>query len=205
MSRIDETIMNKLMPFQREGVSMGIRMNGRCLIADEMGLGKTIQALGIASYYKDDWPLLIVAPSSVVYQWVNKLFYYLPQQKVCLFTMSSNCSPEVARIVIVSYDILTRFINKFADKYFGVIILDESRLLKNGVTSIFTAVERIASKATRIILLSEGLPVSRPIDLYYQIKLLNTEFMSIYEYGARYCDVKLTFCGFDYNGSSNVT
>jgi SWI/SNF-related matrix-associated actin-dependent regulator 1 of chromatin subfamily A len=45
--------------------SFGISKNGRCLLADDMGLGKTIQSLGIAHYYKDDWPLLIVSPSSV--------------------------------------------------------------------------------------------------------------------------------------------
>lgn len=45
--------------------SYGISKNGRCMIADDMGLGKTIQALGIAHYFKESWPLLIVAPSSV--------------------------------------------------------------------------------------------------------------------------------------------
>jgi SWI/SNF-related matrix-associated actin-dependent regulator 1 of chromatin subfamily A len=45
--------------------SFGISKNGRCLLADDMGLGKTIQSLGIAHYYKEDWPLLIVSPSSV--------------------------------------------------------------------------------------------------------------------------------------------
>lgn len=35
------------------------------MIADDMGLGKTIQALGIAHYFRNDWPLLIVVQSSV--------------------------------------------------------------------------------------------------------------------------------------------
>lgn len=39
--------------------------NGRALIADDMGLGKTIQALGVAAYYRQEWPLLVVTPSSV--------------------------------------------------------------------------------------------------------------------------------------------
>lgn len=30
-----------------------------------MGLGKTRQALGIAYYYKKNWPLIIVTPTSV--------------------------------------------------------------------------------------------------------------------------------------------
>jgi SNF2 family DNA or RNA helicase len=30
-----------------------------------MGLGKTLQAIAVAAYYKEDWPVLVVAPSSV--------------------------------------------------------------------------------------------------------------------------------------------
>jgi hypothetical protein len=45
-----------------------IAKNGRALLADDMGLGKTIQALAVADYYKNDWPLLIVCPSSVRYK-----------------------------------------------------------------------------------------------------------------------------------------
>ena len=60
LSSMPPIIMEKLKPFQREGIEFGIRHDGKCLIADEMGLGKTLQALAIASYYKKDWPLLII-------------------------------------------------------------------------------------------------------------------------------------------------
>lgn len=46
-------------------ISFGIDKNGRCLIADDMGLGKTFQALAIANYYKEDWPLLIITTASM--------------------------------------------------------------------------------------------------------------------------------------------
>jgi len=49
--------------------SFAIRQKGRALIADDMGLGKTLQALCIASYYRAEWPLLVVAPSSVRFAW----------------------------------------------------------------------------------------------------------------------------------------
>lgn len=38
------------------------------MIADDMGLGKTLQALAIASYYKTDWPLLIITTTSMKYE-----------------------------------------------------------------------------------------------------------------------------------------
>ena len=51
--------------------SFGIWKNGRVLIADDMGLGKTIQAICLACYYRDEWPLLIVVPSSVRFDWAQ--------------------------------------------------------------------------------------------------------------------------------------
>lgn len=54
------------------------RFQGRVLIADDMGLGKTIQALGIASAYRSEWPLLIVCPSSVRFSWKDSVIRWLP-------------------------------------------------------------------------------------------------------------------------------
>jgi hypothetical protein len=50
------------------------------LIADEMGLGKTVQAICIATCYPDDWPLLVVCPSSMRYVWQEALRDWLPPE-----------------------------------------------------------------------------------------------------------------------------
>ena len=49
--------------------SFSIRHDGRVLIADDMGLGKTIQAICVACYYRPEWPLLIITPSSLRITW----------------------------------------------------------------------------------------------------------------------------------------
>jgi SNF2 family DNA or RNA helicase len=91
LDKIPVGLLNALYPFQREGVMFALQRNGRALIAyvcflllrigcvrglalnsrtlsrDEMGLGKTLQAIAIAAYYKEDWPVLVVAPSSVLH------------------------------------------------------------------------------------------------------------------------------------------
>lgn len=36
-----------------------------------MGLGKTIQAICLACYYREEWPLLIIVPSSVRFDWAQ--------------------------------------------------------------------------------------------------------------------------------------
>lgn len=51
--------------------SFAISREGRLLLADDMGLGKTIQAICIAAYYREEWPLLVVAPSSVRFTWAE--------------------------------------------------------------------------------------------------------------------------------------
>ena len=43
-----------------------------------MGLGKTIQALAIAYYYKNEWPLLIACPSSICLLWIEEIEKWLP-------------------------------------------------------------------------------------------------------------------------------
>src|SRR4051812_42398242 len=52
-------------------IRFGISRDGRLLIADEMGVGKSIQALAVAQYYSQEWPLLIVCPASVKAVWKN--------------------------------------------------------------------------------------------------------------------------------------
>lgn len=44
----------------------------------QMGLGKTLQAIAVAAYYKEAWPLLIIVPSSLRYVWIEELEKWLP-------------------------------------------------------------------------------------------------------------------------------
>ena len=42
-----------------------------------MGLGKTLQALCGACHYRNEWPLLIVAPSLMKYAWAEEIEKWL--------------------------------------------------------------------------------------------------------------------------------
>ena len=69
--KLPPLLEERLMPFQREGIEFALQQGGRCIIGDDMGLGKTIQAISVMYQYREDWPLLIVAPSSVRYATSN--------------------------------------------------------------------------------------------------------------------------------------
>lgn len=102
----------------------GVSRNGRCLIADDMGLGKTVQALGIAHFYVESWPLLIVCPSSMRFPWEEAVLRFLPTVNpfsVVVLTAGSDDFYE-ANVVISSYDLLRTCLEDFKRKKFGVII-----------------------------------------------------------------------------------
>ena len=65
------TLVNRVTFFYRYCIQRG----GRALIADDMGLGKTLQAIAVMSYYRTDWPLLVVCPSSVRLTWAEVRCY----------------------------------------------------------------------------------------------------------------------------------
>lgn len=44
-----------------------------------MGLGKTIQAISVACIYRQQWPLLVVVPSSLRYPWIEELERWVPE------------------------------------------------------------------------------------------------------------------------------
>lgn len=63
---------------------------GRLLLADDMGLGKTVQAICIAAYYRNEWPLLVVAPSSVRFTWAE----VKKKKKDCFLLIKVLCLEE---------------------------------------------------------------------------------------------------------------
>ncbi|XP_026672376.1 SWI/SNF-related matrix-associated actin-dependent regulator of chromatin subfamily A-like protein 1 isoform X2 [Ceratina calcarata] len=206
LSDIDPQLVMNLMPFQREGICYGISKGGRCMIADDMGLGKTIQALGIAHYFRKNWPLLIVIPASVRYQWSDTIYKFLPSvpaQSVSHF-LNTNDYIDDSDIVITTYDLFIRAADTFKRKAFGFVILDEAHVLKNVKTERYKVALRVASKACHVVLLSGTPALSRPIELYSQINLIIPKFLGYQEYGIRYCAGVQGKYGWDFSGSSNM-
>ncbi|CAH1406640.1 unnamed protein product [Nezara viridula] len=207
ISRIEPALLNSLFPFQKEGIQFGVSKGGRCLIADEMGLGKTIQALGIADYYRDEWPLLVVCPSSMRFQWEEEIRRNLPRVPSYLIYVltSSKDEFERAKVVILSYDLMGTKKDLLKSYGFGVMILDECHSLKSIKTKRTKAAFELVAKCKRVILLSGTPALSRPAELFTQIKALQpTLFKDMIEFGIRYCEGKQDRFGWNFNGSSNL-
>ena len=77
--QLPPTLAAGLMPHQREAVQFVVANGMRGLIADDMGLGKTVTAIG-ALVQADEWPALVLCPSSVKYNWRAELLRWLPER-----------------------------------------------------------------------------------------------------------------------------
>ena len=56
------------------------------ILADDMGLGKTLQTIAYIHATKPEKPALIVAPSTLVYNWQKEIEKFLPEAKYLLIT-----------------------------------------------------------------------------------------------------------------------
>ncbi|KAL1496993.1 hypothetical protein ABEB36_008027 [Hypothenemus hampei] len=207
ISQIDPNLFETLLPFQLEGLQFGIQREGRCLIADDMGLGKTFQALGIMVYYKNDWPLLIVTTASMKNVWEETIFKHIPSVSIMevQYMVSSKDFIGNSSVLIVSYDLMSRCVDKLLQRGFGCIIIDESHNLKNYKTKVTQAAIKLCKMVKRVVLLSGTPAMSRPKELYSQLCLIDERFFgSFFEFAKRYCDMQQTVFGLNSSGQSNL-
>ena len=75
-----------------------------------MGVGKTIQAISIAYLYRNDWPLLIICPSSLRLTWRDELMNWikLPEDEIQIFGSSFDDFSLKSNAYIISYNIANR-------------------------------------------------------------------------------------------------
>ena len=81
-SSITNRLHATLRPYQLDGVmwlQQQRKNNHGCLLADEMGLGKTIQIIAHLCCLGNDRHHLIIAPTSLIYNWKDEVGRFAPQ------------------------------------------------------------------------------------------------------------------------------
>uniref|UniRef100_A0AAV2JCX5 SWI/SNF-related matrix-associated actin-dependent regulator of chromatin subfamily A-like protein 1 n=1 Tax=Knipowitschia caucasica TaxID=637954 RepID=A0AAV2JCX5_KNICA len=204
LSAIDPVLSTSLLPFQRIGVNFGVHQGGRLLLADDMGLGKTIQAIAIAAFYRSEWPLLVVTPSSIRFTWAQAFKRWMPslQSENINVMVKSTDNISSGLVNIVSYSLLRRAEPEPGIK---VIIVDESHFLKNNKTARYKAALPLLQAAKRVILLSGTPALARPSELYTQIQAVRPKlFPKFKDYAERYCQGHKTEFTYDASGSCHL-
>jgi len=139
--KIPKALHAELRPYQREGYVWMARLAswqlGACL-ADDMGLGKTVQALAILLKFASGGPSLVVAPTSVVPNWISETNRFAPGMKIReLGSYSRKEREKVIRnlkkkdVLLCSYGLLLRESKILADKNWACVVMDEAQNIKN--------------------------------------------------------------------------
>ena len=196
-----------LYEFQRQGVLRALRKNkGKLMLCDQMGLGKSLQSLTIASYYRPEWPLLIICPSYLRMNWYNELQKWQIADNIQVVATGKDVIRDDAEVIVLSYGLMVKFASRPWPRTPGVAILDESHYIKNRKAKRTQATMGVVARMRRLICLSGTPALSRPSELYTQLHLMvpNT-FRWFKHFATRYCDAKMGPFGWDVSGASNQT
>lgn len=110
------------------------------ILADDMGLGKTLQTLAHIltekkSGHSRGQPVLVVAPTSVVPNWRAEALRFTPELRVLVLNGPDRKkyfrSIPHADLVLTSFALLQRDIDKLAEIPFHLVVLDEAQYIKN--------------------------------------------------------------------------
>jgi len=189
-----------LRSYQKDGLGwlhfLGRFGFGGCL-ADDMGLGKTIQVLALlAGHYgavsANDTdarksrkgkvnisvkrkPSLIVAPRSLIFNWMQEAARFTPELRVLdhshLLRVNEEGLFDDYDIVLITYGTLRRDIEELLPMEFEYVILDEAQTIKNAGT-ITAKAARLLKAAHRLAL--SGTPVENHLgELWSIFEFLN--------------------------------
>jgi hypothetical protein len=116
------------------------------VLADDMGLGKTLQVLALLLDTHADptgAPSLVVAPTSVVHNWVSEAARFAPDLRVYLHHGSGrkDALPPAGEVdvVVTSYALLRFDDAIFRTTPFRYVVLDEAQAIKNPTSQIAQA------------------------------------------------------------------
>lgn len=193
---IPSTFQAQLRAYQFEGFDWASRLAhwgaGACL-ADDMGLGKTLQALAILLSRASQGPSLVIAPTSVCFNWQQEALKFAPTLNVKLFADSTNTLQRGSLLnalnpfdcVIISYGLLQRESDLLKDVHWHTIVADEAQALKNPLAKRTKAAFALKSDFKMI---TTGTPIENNLtELWSLFRFINPGLLgNIKRFGERF-------------------
>ena len=183
-------INGELRPYQVDGVKWLQTLYKYSLggiLADDMGLGKTIETIAFINSIKNDKPILIVSPKSLVFNWVSEFNKFAKDIPVYPIIGTIEERKKIIKkikndkfgVFFISYDSLRNEYENLLDFTFDLVILDEAQFIKNMHAKKTNAVKQI--NALHTIALT-GTPIENNIyDLWSIFDFLMPHYLLDYE------------------------
>src|SRR5690606_5826303 len=147
---------------------------GACL-ADDMGLGKTLQAIALLLHRGAGGPALVVAPTSVCFNWEQELRRFAPTLNPRFFgagdrdALLGDLGPR--DVVITTYGLLHTESERLQAVPWHTAVLDEAQAIKNTLTKRSQAAMSLAADF-RVIL--TGTPIENHLgELWNLFQFIN--------------------------------
>ncbi|MBL4683002.1 MAG: hypothetical protein JKY37_00315 [Nannocystaceae bacterium] len=122
------------------------------VLADDMGLGKTVQTLAHLLVEKNagrlDRPCLVVAPRTVLHNWIRECERFTPGLSCALFhgpdrgDLNDDDMPDV---VVTTYALLHRD-EQLCARQWHIVVLDEAQAIKNPQTAVAQAARTLDAR-----------------------------------------------------------
>jgi SWI/SNF-related matrix-associated actin-dependent regulator of chromatin subfamily A-like protein 1 len=194
----------KLYPFQYAGVRFAEIAKGKAIIGDDMGIGKTIQAIAYCALHQDHWPVLVVCPANVKYNWLKELRTWLPNRTSEAVKNGKDDITD-ADFTVINYDLMSKKQGELEDIGFNTIIMDECHYLKTSDTKRTIATVALAKECKSILALSGTAITNRPIELFNTLNMVRpAEYSNFFSYAIQYCGAVNNGYGWDFKGASNI-
>ena len=186
------TLQAELRDYQREGFEWLCRLAhwgvGACL-ADDMGLGKTVQALALLLTRAAAGPALVLAPTSVCFNWEIEARRFAPTLTPRIFG-SGNRAEFIASLapfdlVICSYTMFQQEAELLTSVQWQTAVLDEAQAIKNMTTKRSQAAMQLKAGFR---LATSGTPVENRLDeLWNLFRFLNPGLLGSHKsFGERF-------------------
>lgn len=128
------------------------------LLCDDMGLGKTHQIMALMTAIvqkrrgeQSKTRFLVICPTTVLSHWKDKVMEYCPFLDPDVYhgtDRSFEESFEEHSLIITSYGIALRDMERLAQYHFDLIVLDEVQAVKNKATKTYAAVSSLNATCT---------------------------------------------------------
>lgn len=164
-----------LRTYQEDGVrwmNMLSSYNMGGVLADDMGLGKTLQSITyLASNLKNGEVGLIVAPSSLIYNWSSEFEKFAKEIKVVVVNGTKQernllLSQKNTQIFITSYGSFLKDASIYQKKQLTYLLIDEAQTVKNFNSKTNKALSQLHAKHSFAL---SGTPIENRVDEIWAI------------------------------------